>query len=196
MIGCGPPAVYVFAQSSASSNAARATPTAAMPATGPDQAKLRLINRSPFPRVPSIRLAAGTRALSKTISQLGARRCPDVLMDLYVTPGVPRSTITADNPRVPPASGSVRTTTRLTLAPWLSQPPTLHGQYLRPLRTYCSPSSVAVTDMPAPLMAGASKFAVPPGDPGGSLAAYPTMYSPLVSAVAVEINRSFCSSVP
>jgi len=27
-------------------------------------------------------LAAGTRALSKTISQFGARRCPDVLIDV------------------------------------------------------------------------------------------------------------------
>ena len=53
-----------------------------MPATGPDHAKLRLISRSPLPRVPSMRLAAGTRALSKTISQFGASRCPDVLIDV------------------------------------------------------------------------------------------------------------------
>src|SRR3954447_2352102 len=171
MMGCGPPAVYVFAHSRAASYAARATPTAAIPATGPDQAKLRLMSRSPLPRVPSIRLAAGTRALSKRISQLGASRWPDVLIDEYVTPGVPRSTIRADSARVPPASRSVRTMTRFRSAPWLSQPPTLQGQYLRPLTTYTSPSSVAVTDMPAPFTAGASKFAVPPGEPGGSLAA-------------------------
>ena len=77
----------------------------------------------------------------------------------------------ADSPDVPPADGSVRTTTRFRFAPWLSQPPTLHGQYLRPLITYSSPSSVAVTPIPAPSIAGASKFAVPPGEPAGSLAA-------------------------
>ena len=50
--------------------------------------------------------------------------------------------------------------------------------------------------MPAPPPAGASKFAVPPGEPAGSLAAYPTMNSPLVSAVAAPMKRCFCSSVP
>ncbi len=111
-------------------------------------------------------------------------------------PGVPRSIMIADSPAVPPASGSVRTTTRFRLAPLLSQPPTLHGQYLRPLMTYSSPSSRAITCIPAPSIAGASKFAVPPGVPGGSLAAYPTMNSPLWSAVAVPMNLFFCSSVP
>ncbi len=62
MIGCGPPAVYVLANSSASSYAARATATAPIPATGPDQAKLRLMSRSPLPLAPSIMFAAGTRA--------------------------------------------------------------------------------------------------------------------------------------
>ena len=101
-----------------------------MPATGPDQAKLRLISRSPLPRVPSIRLSAGTRALSKMISALGVSRCPIFEIRLYVTPGVPRSIITADRPSVPPLSGSVRTTTMLAFAPLPSQPATLHGQYL------------------------------------------------------------------
>ena len=50
-------------------------------------------------------------------------------------PGVNRSTMIADSPLVPPWDGSVRTTTRFTFAPRLSQPPTLHGQYLRPFRT-------------------------------------------------------------
>src|ERR687885_747291 len=44
MIGLGPPAVYVLAQSSAVSYAARATPTAAMPATGPGQAMPHLVD--------------------------------------------------------------------------------------------------------------------------------------------------------
>ena len=105
------------------------------------------------------------------ISQFGALRWAEVLIELYVIPGVPRSIMIADSPAVPPASGSVRTTTRFRLAPLLSQPPTLHGQYLRPLMTYSSPSSRAVTCIPAPSIAGASKFAVPPGVPGGSLAA-------------------------
>src|ERR687885_1255976 len=181
MIGLGPPAVYVFAQSSAVSYAARATPTAAMPATGPDQAKLRLMTRSPLPRVPSMRFSAGTRALSKMISAFGVRRCPIFWIRLYVTPGVPRSTMMAERPSVPPFSGSVRTTTRLAFAPWPSQPPTLHGQYLRPLSTYESPSRVAVTPIPTGAGRGQSKFAVPPGEPAGSLAAYPTMYSPVGS---------------
>jgi hypothetical protein len=77
----------------------------------------------------------------------------------------------AESPSVPPLSGSVRTTTMLTFAPWPSQPATLHGQYFRPLSTYSSPSSVAVTPMPTGLGSGASKFAVPPGEPAGSLAA-------------------------
>src|SRR5215211_4365649 len=171
MIGLGPPAVYVFAQSSAASYADRATPTAAMPATGPDQAKLRLITRSPLPRVPSMRFSAGTRALSKMISAFGVRRCPIFWIRLYVTPGVPRSTMTAERPSVPPFSGSVRTTTRFAFAPFPSQPPTLHGQYLRPLRTYESPSRVAVTPIPTGAGSGQSKFAVPPGEPAGSLAA-------------------------
>jgi hypothetical protein len=86
-------------------------------------------------------------------------------------PGIPRSIMIADRPSVPPLLGSVRTTTMLALAPWPSHPATLHGQYLRPLRTYSSPSSVAVTPMPTGAGSGASKFAVPPGDPAGSLAA-------------------------
>ena len=77
----------------------------------------------------------------------------------------------ADRPSVPPRFESVRQTTRFRFAPWLSQPPTLHGQYFLPFMTYSSPSSVAVTPMPAPPTAGASKFAVPPGEPAGSLAA-------------------------
>ena len=48
--------------------------TAAMPATGPDHANARLISRSPLPLVPSIRFSAGTRALSKMISEFGASR--------------------------------------------------------------------------------------------------------------------------
>src|ERR671928_1793260 len=171
MIGRGPPAVYVFAQSSAASYAACATPTAAMPATGPDQAKLRLMSRSPLPRVPSMRLAAGTRASLNRISALGVSRWPILLISLYDTPGVPRSTMIADRPSVPPFSGSVRTTTMLVFAPLPSQPATLHGQYLRPLRTYESPSRVAVTPIPTGAGSGQSKFAVPPGEPAGSLAA-------------------------
>src|SRR3712207_3761751 len=129
MIGFGPPAVYVFAHCRASSYAARATATAPIPATGPDHAKLRLMTRSPLPFAPSIMFSAGTRALSKVISKFGAERCPSVLMLLYVTPGVPRSTMIADSASVPPRLESVRTTTRLRWAPLLSQPPTLHGQY-------------------------------------------------------------------
>lgn len=76
MIGLSPPAVFVLAQFRAVSYAARAIPTAAMAATGPDQAKLRLMTRSPFPAAPGRRLAAGIRALSKTISALEASRWP------------------------------------------------------------------------------------------------------------------------
>ena len=77
----------------------------------------------------------------------------------------------ADSPSVPPLSGSVRTTTMLALAPWPSQPATLQGQYFRPLSTYSSPSSRAVTPMPVGLGSGVSKLAVPPGVPAGSLTA-------------------------
>ena len=77
----------------------------------------------------------------------------------------------ADSPSVPPLSGSVRTTTMLTFAPCPSQPATLQGQYLRPLRMYWSPSSSAVTPMPVGCGSGVSKFAVPPGVPAGSLTA-------------------------
>ena len=59
----------------------------------------------------------------------------------------------------------------LVFAPLPSQPATLHGQYLRPLITYSSPSRCAVTPMPTGDGSGASKLAVPPGDPAGSLAA-------------------------
>ena len=51
-----------------------------MPATGPDQAKLRLMSRSPLPLAPSIMFSAGTRALSNVISKFGAERWPSVLM--------------------------------------------------------------------------------------------------------------------
>src|SRR5919204_463221 len=101
MIGYGPPAVYVLAKSSAASYAAGATPTAAIPATGPDQAKLRLISRSPLPLVPSTRFAAGTRALANVISAFGVSRCPVLLIRAKLTPGVPRSSMIADSPSVP-----------------------------------------------------------------------------------------------
>src|SRR3954447_1936990 len=135
MIGLGPPAGYVFAHFRASSYAARATATAPMPATGPDHAKLRLISRSPLPLAPSIMFSAGTRALSNVISKFGAERCPSVLMLSYVTPAVPRSTMIADRPSVPPTLESVRQTTRFRFAPLLSQPPTLQGQYFLPFMT-------------------------------------------------------------
>ena len=41
-----------------------------------------------------------------------------------------------------------------------------------------------------------SKFAVPDGLPGGSLAVQPPRYSPVGSEVAARRNRSFCSSEP
>src|SRR5919109_1166091 len=195
MIGFGPPAVYVLAQSSAVSYAARATPTAAMPATGPDHAKLRLMTRSPLPRAPSSRFAAGTRALSNTTSALAARRWPSLSMNLYVTPGVPRSTTLADSPSVPPLVGSVRTITVLAFTPCASHPG-LDGQYLRPLSTYVSPSRSAITPIPYGRGSGTSKFAVPPGVPAGSLAVHPARYSPAGSEVAARRKRSFCSSDP
>jgi hypothetical protein len=53
-----------------------------------------------------------------------------------------------------------------------------------------------VTPMPTGCGSGASKLAVPPGVPVGSLTAYPTMYSLVGSDVAARRKRSFCSSVP
>jgi hypothetical protein len=41
-----------------------------------------------------------------------------------------------------------------------------------------------------------SKFAVPDGLPGGSLAVHPPRYSPVGSEVAARRKRSFCSSFP
>ena len=94
------PADFVFANFSAVSYAARATPTAAIAATGPDQAKFRMMTKSPLPAAPGRRLAAGTRALSKITSAFAANRWPSLSINLYEMPGVPRSTIIADKPEV------------------------------------------------------------------------------------------------
>src|SRR5712691_10219721 len=50
MIGCAPPAAWPFAHCSVYSYAARATPTAATAATGPDQVNALLMTRSSFQR--------------------------------------------------------------------------------------------------------------------------------------------------
>src|ERR1700741_42378 len=99
-------------------------------------------------------------------------------------PSVPRSTMMADMPDFPPRLGSVRTTKRFRFAPSPSQPPVVLGQYFRPLRTYSSPSRVAVRPIPAGAGSGTSKFAVPLWRPDGSETPYPATNSPDGSDVA------------
>jgi hypothetical protein len=65
MIGRSPPAVYVFAQFSTYSYAERATPAAAIVATGPDHVNALLMIRSPLPTAK--RVSSGPRTLSKMI---------------------------------------------------------------------------------------------------------------------------------
>ena len=113
-------------------------------------------------------------------------------------PGVPRGTRITLSPSLPPRLGSVRATTTLRLAPRLSQPPELEGQYFLPESTY-SPrprSSVAVTPMPTGCGSGWSNPAVPPGLPAGSLTAQPARYSPVGSLVASVSHLRFWSSSP
>src|SRR2546428_372078 len=60
-----------------------------MPATGPDQAKARLMSRSPLPLVPSMRFSAGTRAFSKRISAFGRGGAATHPQFLWPSPPVP-----------------------------------------------------------------------------------------------------------
>src|SRR6267142_467358 len=157
-----------------------------MAATGPDQVKSLATMRSPLP-------------CANTISLFWQSRCPILLIGCSNrSPGAPRGTSMPLNPCLPPLDGAVRTMTTLTSAPFRSHPPELHGQYLRPLRTY-SPlplSSSAVTPTPAGWALGWSKFAVPPGVPAGSLTVQPAKYSRFLSLVAAPIHLRFCSSLP
>src|SRR3984893_9546475 len=80
-------------------------------------------------------------------------------------PGAPLGTMIALRPSLPPFVLFVLTMHTLTLAPCLSHPPALHGQYLRPFSTYSPFINSAVRPMPTGDGCGASKFAVPPGRP-------------------------------
>src|SRR5438128_4901670 len=197
MIGCAPPAVWPFAHWSVYSYAARATPTAATAATGPDQVNALLMTRSPLPSVPEITFSSGTRTSSKTSEAFEHRRWP-ILSITFSTrnPGVPRGTMIALKPSLPPRLGSVRAMHTFTLAPSLSQPAALHGQYLRPLSTYSEPRLSATRPMPTGRGWGASKLAVPPGWPAGSLTTQPARYFPVGSLVAGRSHFSFSAAVP
>src|SRR5581483_6860697 len=100
-----------------------------------------------------------------------------------------------ESPSLPPLVRSVRTTTVLTLAPFMSQPAALDGQYLRPLITYSPFLRSAVTWIPA-LGSGWSKLAVPPGLPAGSETTQPARKLLVGSLHAMGSHFLFCCSEP